>query len=247
MESHVADGAHSADRHRVAHDKDCRGTKACLPGLLERGHAAFDARGADDDPFVADDDPDRLEPVPISAKASAGDTVRVQRLGRCGWLHANDQHLAMAKPDDVVRRGSGATDVVDLDRVVVRQGRRVDEDDRQARPADLLDLGMVVAQPDGNDAVHRCPAERAGQRPVHRGDEMEGVAVLLGHEGHALTEGPEERVREDDAQRLRGQETDRLRLALGEHPGDGVGPVAEPVGDLADPDAPSRARAGRGC
>jgi hypothetical protein len=39
--------------------------------LLERGHAAFDARGADDDPFVADDDPDRLEPFPISAKASA--------------------------------------------------------------------------------------------------------------------------------------------------------------------------------
>ena len=53
----------------------------------------------------------------------------------------------MAKPDDVVRRGSGATDVVDLDRVVVRQSCRVDEDDRHARPADLLDLGMVVPSP----------------------------------------------------------------------------------------------------
>ena len=112
----------------------------------------------------------------------------------------------MAKPDDVVRRGSGATDVVDLDRAVVRQSRRVDEDDRHARPADLLDLGMVVAEPDGHDAVDRRPPERAGQRPVHRGDEMEGVAVLLGHEGDALTEGPEERVREDDAQSLGGEE-----------------------------------------
>ena len=36
--------------------------------------------GADDDPFVADDDPDRRERVAISAQASAGDTVRVQRL-----------------------------------------------------------------------------------------------------------------------------------------------------------------------
>ena len=69
----------------------------------------------------------------------------------------------MAEGDQVLGGRAGAADVVDLDRAVLRQGRRVDEHDRQAGPPDLLDLGVVVGQADGDDAVDRRPAHRAGQ------------------------------------------------------------------------------------
>ncbi len=124
--------------------------------------------------------------------------------------------------------------VVDLDRAVFRQGRRVHQDDGQAGAPDLLDLRVVVGQADGDHAVHGRPAHRPGQAAVQRRDEVQAVAELLGRDGDALAERPEERVREDDRQGLRGQDADRQGLALGEHPGDRVGPIAEFVGDGAD-------------
>ena len=53
------------------------------------------------------------------------------------------------------------------------QGGRVDQDDRHAGAPDLLDLRVVVAQADGDDAVDRRPAHRAGQAAVERRDEVE--------------------------------------------------------------------------
>ena len=69
--------------------------------------------------------------------------------------------------EEVLGGGPGAADVVDLDRAVFRQGGRVDEDDRHAGAADLLDLGVVVGQADRDDAVDRRPAHRAA--PASRG------------------------------------------------------------------------------
>ncbi len=73
------------------------------------------------------------------------------------------------------------------------------------------------------------------QTAVERRDEVEPVAVLLSGEGDTFAERAEERVAEDDAQRLRRQDADRHRLTLGEHPGDGVRRVAELARHVADP------------
>ena len=116
----------------------------------------------------------------------------------------------------------------------------------QAGATDLLDLGMAVRQADGDDAVDGGAAHRPRQAAVQRRDEVEAVAVLLGGQRHALAEGAEERVAEDDAEGLRREHADRHRLALGEHPRDRVRAVAQVLRDLADPRAPSRARAGPG-
>ena len=77
-------------------------------------------------------------------------------------------------------RRPGAALVVDLDRAVLRQRRRVDEHDRQAGAADLLDLRVVVGQADGDDTVDRRATHRAGQAAMQRRDEVEAVAGLLG-------------------------------------------------------------------
>ena len=126
-------------------------------------------------------------------------------------------------------------DVVDLDRVVIGQRGRVDQNDRDPGPPDLLDLGMVVAQADGDHAVDDRPAHRPGQRAVQRRDEVERVAGLLGHRRDAFGERPEERVGEDDRQRLRRQHPDRQRLALRQHPRHRVRAVAQLIGHHADP------------
>ena len=94
---------------------------------------------------------------------------------------------------------------------------------------------MVVAQADGDHAVDGRPAHRPGQRAVQRRDEVERVAGLLGRRRDAFGERPEERVREDDRQRLRGQHPDRQRLALGQHPRHRVRAVAQLIGHHADP------------
>ena len=86
----------------------------------------------------------------------------------------------------MIGRGLGATGVVDLDRAVLRQRRRVDQHDRQAGPADVLHLRVVVGQADGHDAVHRRAVHRAGQAAMQRRDEVEPVAELLGDRGDAL-------------------------------------------------------------
>ena len=121
----------------------------------------------------------------------------------------------MAERDQVLGRGPRAADVVDLDRAVLRQRGRVDQDDRQPGAADLLDLGMVVGQADGDHPVDRRPAHRPRQRAVERRDEVEAVAGFLGGAGDALAEGAEERVGEDHRQGLRGQHADRQGLAAG--------------------------------
>ena len=61
------------------------------------------------------------------------------------------------------------------------------------------------------------------------------VAGLLGHGRHAFGERPEERVGEDHRQRLRRQDPDRQRLALGQHPRDRVRAVAQLIGHHPDP------------
>ena len=157
------------------------------------------------------------------------------------------EDVAMAQAGDVLGGRARAADVVDLDAAVLGQRGRVDEHDRQAGAADLLDLGVRVGQADGDDAVDRRPAHRPGQAAVERRDEVQAVAVLLGDERDALAEGPEERVAEDDAERLRGEHADGHRLALGQHPRDRMGRVAELLGDLADPDRRSPGPADPGC
>ena len=94
----------------------------------------------------------------------------------------------MAERQDVLGGGPGPSDIVDLDRSVLRQGGRVHEDDRDPGAADLLHLGVVVGQADRDDAVDRRPAHGAGQRAVERRDEVQAVAELLGGQGDALAE-----------------------------------------------------------
>ncbi len=101
--------------------------------------------------------------------------------------------------------------------------------------AELLDLRVARRQADDHRPVDRRPVHRAGERAVQGRDEVERVALLLGGERDALRERPEEGVGEDDRQRLGGEHADGPRRALGEHPGDRVGPVAERVGDGPDP------------
>ncbi len=141
----------------------------------------------------------------------------------------------MAEGDEVLGCRSRASDIVDLDGAMLGECGRIHEDDRHACPPDLFDLGMVVAEADRHDAVDRRAAERSCQGAVDRGDEVERVPVLLGRQRDPFAEGTEERVREDDAEGLRSEEPDRQRLSLGQHPCDGVGGVAEVLGDLADP------------
>ena len=118
-------------------------------------------------------DADRRERLAVAAQAPAGDAVRVHRDRRGRRLDADDQDVAVAEADEVLGGRPGAADVVDLDRAVLRQGGRVDQDDRHAGAPDLLDLRVVVGQADGDDAVHGRPAHRAGQAAVQRRDEVQ--------------------------------------------------------------------------
>jgi len=140
----------------------------------------------------------------------------------------------MAQCQDVFGCGPSATDVIDLDRTVLRERRRVDEDDRHAGTPDLLDLWMVVGQADRDHAVDGGPAHRSRQRSVDGRDEVQPVAEFFRGEGDAFAELAEERIREDDAERLRREHADREGLALAEHARYRMWLVAELVGDFAD-------------
>ena len=142
----------------------------------------------------------------------------------------------MAEPDEVLGGRTRAALVVDLDRRQVGQRARVDHHQRQPGGPQLLDLRVVRRQADHDNAVHRRPAHRAGERPLQRRDEVQGVALVLGRQRDALRECPEERVGEDHRQRLRGEHAEGARRSLGQHPGDRVGPVAEGVRDRANAD-----------
>ena len=142
----------------------------------------------------------------------------------------------MPEAEDVFAGGARPADVVDLDRAVLGQGRRVDEHDRDVGATDLLDLRVPVRQADRDDPVDGGAAHGPGQAAVQRRDEVEAVPVLLGGQRDALAEGAEERVAEDHAEGLRGEHADRHRLALGEHPRDRVRAIAEVLRDLADPE-----------
>ncbi len=218
------------------------GSEAVLPGAIEDGDPAIDTGRTDHHPVIGDLQPDLGECLAVAAEASARDAVRIG-LSRCRRLDAEDQDLAVAQARDVLGGCPRTTDVVDLDGAVLRERGRVHEHDRKARPADLLHLGVGIAQSDGDHAVHRGPAHRPGKAAVQRRDEVEAVSVLLGNEGDTLTERPEERVAEDDAQGLRSEDADRHRLPLGQHAGDRVRRVPELLGDFADPDRGIRRQA----
>src|SRR5258705_4995856 len=64
---------------------------------------------------------------------------------------------------------------------------------------------------------------------------MERVPGLLGHGRDAFGEGAEERVGEDDRERLRRQDADRQRLALAQHASDRMRRVAQLLGHHTDP------------
>ena len=102
--------------------------------------------------------------------------ARRRRRARAGALDGQDQHVAMAEREQVLRRGAGAGLVVDDDRAVLGQVVRVDEHHRQAGAADLADLGVVGGQADGDHAVDGRAADRQRERAVERRDEVELVA-----------------------------------------------------------------------
>ena len=104
---------------------------------------------------------------------------------RSDGVDREDDEAPVAEPEEMIGGLPRAALVVDLDRRLAGQGRRVDEDHRQAGPADLLDLRMVRRQADGDDPVDGRPVDRAGQRAVERRDEVEGVAGRLGRAGDA--------------------------------------------------------------
>lgn len=71
----------------------------------------------------------------------------------------------MTEREEVLCR-SGTALVVDLDRGDTWQGARVDEDHRQARSANVLDLGVVGGETDGDDAIDGGPPDRLSEGAV---------------------------------------------------------------------------------
>ncbi len=176
----------------------------------------------------------RREGTEIAAEPAAHDALRLQLGADRRRLHADDQDLGVTQVQQVLRGGTGAALVVDLDAGLVRHRAGVHHHERQPGGPDLLHLGVPRGQTDRDHAVHRGAAHRAGQRALQRRDEVERVALLLGRQGDTLREGAEERVREDDRERLGGEHSQRVGGALGEHAGDRVRSIAEGIRDIAD-------------
>ncbi len=235
VEPEITQRMHRPDRHDVAHGQDRGGAQAGRPDRCQRGTSAGDAGRTEEDAVIADLDADGPKGLPVPEKTAVSHALGTGHGGGERRLDTDDDDVAVAERDEVLGCGSGATGVVDLDRGLVGEGSRVDHDYRDARAPDRLDLRVLVAQADRDDAVDRCPAQRPGERPAQRRDEMERVPRLFGRDRDSLGERAEERVGEDDRERLRRQDADGQRLALGQHPGDRVRRVAELLGDTSDP------------
>jgi hypothetical protein len=229
-------GAQDADRHRVRHREHACGPEAILPGAPHGRDAALDAGRRDHDRVVGQLQATGGERGHVAAHAASGHAIRLGLGAGRRRLNAHHQDVPVAEAQEVVRGGSGTTLVVDLDTRLVRQGARVHHHQRHAGGADLLHLGVTGSETDDDHAVHRGPAHRAGERAVERRDEVEGVAFLFGRQGNALAEGPEEGVREDHRQRLRGQHPQGMGAALGEHARNRVRAITEGIGNPTDPD-----------
>src|SRR3954449_12983683 len=144
--------------------------------------------------------------TPSGSRRAPGDggsapTIRRARWARRGRaaarrrrLDADDQQVAMAELEQVLRRRARAALVIDLDERQVLERAGVDHDERQPGRTDLLDLRVIRRQPDRDDAVDGGAAHRPGEAATQRGDEVERVALLLGGQRDALAERAEERV-----------------------------------------------------
>ena len=99
--------------------------------------------------------------VAIPREAPPGNAL-VLRLTE-GRLDTHDQEVAVAQAQQVLRRESGATLVVDHDRRVARPRWRVDHDRGQAGASDGAHLGVPLLEAQDHDAVHGRPIERAGR------------------------------------------------------------------------------------
>ena len=141
----------------------------------------------------------------------------------------------MAHGNQVLGGSAGPALVIDVHGWLIWQGRRVHHDQRHTGGTDLLHLGMTRRQTNRNNAIDGCMIHRPRQGTAQRRDEVECVSLSLGRQGHALKEGTEERVGEDDRERLRRQHADRHGPSLREHAGHGVRTVAEGHSNIPDP------------
>ena len=250
-EAAVAQRAHGADRHRVAHRQDGGRPEPVLPGRLERPRSrrrCWPARRRSGRPGCVD--ADRGERLAVAAQPSAGDAVRVRSpVDGAGGSTPIISTSRWPRPMRCSAAARAPPDVVDLDRAVLRQRGRVDEHDRHAAPAgSARPPGWSSRRADGDDAVDGRPAHRPGQAAVQRRDEVE--ARSRAPRPRAATpslNAPKNGLREDDRQRLRREHADRQRLALGEHPGDRVRASSRAARRRRGSGSPSRAPADPGC
>ena len=178
----LAGGAHRADRHRVAHREDARGSMARGPGPPEGVGAAVDRGAAGDDPRRLAARPTRRRTprdsraagaavtpssssLPESAEPSGPSTARTTT---SRWPRASRCSAAARAPPS-----SSTTTELWLGQVV-----GVDEHHRQAGGLDLADLGMVCREADRDHAIHGRAPHGQRQRAMERRDEVELVAEL---------------------------------------------------------------------
>ena len=217
-----------------------------LEGAVEGGDAAIDARRPDDDALVGELDARR--PRRPRDSHAAGGRSRPRDPGPPGAGGSTPRTSTSRCPRLAMYSAAACAPPTSSISTEPCSGRAIESTSTigQAGAPDLLDLGVAVRQPDGDDAIDRRAGHRERQAAVEWRDEVEAVAMLLGRQCHALAEGAEERVAEDDAERLGRQHTDRHGLALGEHPGDRVGPCSPAARRPRGSGSPSPARAGRG-
>ena len=139
-------------------------TKAVLPGALQRRDPALDGGWTDDDAFVA-------VAMPAAANASrsraapARHAVAIERGRRRRRLDADDRGRRGGRGPRVLGGGPGAP--ASSTSIDPCSGSAVESTSTNGRPAraDLLDLRMVVTEPDGHDAVDRRPAHARASDP----------------------------------------------------------------------------------
>jgi len=207
---------------------------------FEGGHAAIEAGRTGHDALVGQLHSSGVECPPIAPQSPGHDTLERRADGAAfdpeiGWLNGQNQELGVLKIQEMPGSRECAALVVNGDRAVLGERSRIYEHDRQARTPDLLDLGVVLAQADGDEAVDARLARRPRQRSVERRDEQQTIAELLGDAGHPLAEHAEERVGKRDNEGLRRQDAEGAGAALREHPGHRVGPITELIGNRANP------------